>query len=270
MSSAKSNIEPYYDGAHDIFYYFRDKKSTGTFLKFMFLEAIEFSKKIEENGNQKPFPIQYNSKMYSYQMDYNYFIFVLGSWVAKKTGDKAKLKRVLRDFAITKYAINNSPNRETNEESCQEVGNITATKNRQILSIFLGETLTLFVNRNTAKDKKPWTQLEKNDITGINYYPVFNPSIYEHNGSYFDFKIITMRQHQMRFFVDDWKEFMEDNEHWFFQDSSEQVAFSSGVVKKYWSRLLQEDGVKKRFYFSVFDEDFFNDMGDILERNTKA
>lgn len=234
-------IKPYYDGAFDIFSFFRDRKSTGNFLKYLFEQSIEFSKLIEGNGNTKPFPIQYESERYTYQIDYQFMIYVLGKWVAKQTGDDAKLERVLRDFAITIHALNQP----------------TIKKNIRFLAIFLGETISIFTNRDRDKD------------TPIDYYPAFNQKILEFEDEYYDYKVVGINRHQMKYFVEDWEEYMKDNEDYFFQNIATQVAFGKYKVDAFWAKLKRDGTQKKRFYFGINDTDYLEGVDKIWERNSK-
>ncbi len=233
----------FYRGSMDMFSFFNTKENIGNFLKYMFENAIEFSKLIEENGNKKPFPIQYETTNFVYQIDYQFMIYVLGKWVAKQTENGAKLERVLRDYAITSHSLSA----------------ISYDKNRRLLAIFFGETISIFTNR------------DRNKLMNIDYYPQYNQSVLEFNGGYFDFKVVGINKHQMRYFLGkEWDAYMKENDDYFFQNIADQVAFGHKTCKAFWAKKRATNEQKQRFYFGISDTDYLDGVDEIWERNAKA
>lgn len=231
-----------YESAFDIISFFRNRESTRDFIKYLFEQSIEFSKLIEKHGNNKPFPIQYESIGFSYQIDYQFMIYVLAKWVALKTDDKAKLERVLRDFALTIHGLHQP----------------TTKKNIQFLGVFFGETISIFTNRDREKESP------------VDHYPSFNQKVIECDGEYFDYKVVGINRHQMKYFVDGWDEYMKENDGYFFQNTSKQAAYGKYKVSALWNKLKEENGQKKRFYFGINDSDYLEGVDKIWERNAKA
>jgi len=231
-----------YDSALDIYGFFNSKEIVGNFIEFLFERAIEFSKMIEENGNEKPYPINYEARAYQFQIDYNYFIYIIGEWVAKLTGDKAKILKVMHDYSLYSESI-------TNE---------LANNNRKGLAWFFSEVLAITSTRNKKDNSK--------FATKANSYPCFIQKVSSYNGSYFDLKIVGIVSSKIKYYTGhDDKEYI--NNKYLNSGTTKQVAFFSSQVEEFWANQY-EIGVLKNTYFMVDKIDFKGTSDALLDKNS--
>lgn len=238
-----SSSEPKYIDALDVYSFLRSKEDISSFLTYLFEQAIEFSKLIEEYGNTKPYPIQFNSSQHVYQIDYQFTIYVLGKWIAKRTNDSSKLEKVLRGYAITSHSLANT--------QCK--------KNMKLLALFFEDNIGIFRNHG------------ENETPKVKDFRQFNRKIVEHNEKYYEYKMLSVNRHQMKYFIgDEWKDYMLDNDEYFYQNGVEQVAFGNSHCIAFWNRQRAETGSKDKLYFKIIDTDYLEGVDAIWKRNAKA
>jgi len=233
-----------YNSSLDIYGFFHDRKMIGEFIDFMFEKASEFSKMIEDNGNEKPYPINYEARGYQFQIDYNYFIYIVGQWVAKLTGDSAKILKIMEDYSIYSESISNA----------------TWGKYRKGFAIFLSEVIEISTTRSKNTTGKYATK--------IDLFPVFNEKVVGFKNQYFGMKVIGITSTKLDYYSDD---FMKNNykEHKYFcSNGVTQEAFYSKPVAKFWDDLLADNKVLKNNYFMVDKEDFLGSSYALLEKNS--
>ncbi|MDF1879040.1 hypothetical protein JHD46_05225 [Sulfurimonas sp. SAG-AH-194-C20] len=205
----------------------------------MFDEAIVFSKMIEDDGSNKPFPIQLEARAHQYQMDYNYFIFIVGKWVAKWTDDKSKTLKVLQDYGIYEGVIRNE----------------VMEKNRVGFAFFLSETLELSI----ARDKRETSSY----VTNVDKYP-YNNQVNEYKNDYYDYRMAGISTYKFDYY----NENIYKNNKYFNSNQCTQIAFHAKVVEKFWELRRDKGEGLKRIYFMVEEDDFVMTSIVLLEKNS--
>jgi len=233
-----------YDSSLDIYSFFHNREVIGNFIEFMFEKAIEFSEMIEKNGNEKPYPINYEARGFQFQIDYNYFIYIVGQWVAKLSNEEAKILKVVHDYAIYSESLANKIN----------------DRNRKGFSLFLSEVLEIV----TTRDKKSNGKF----ATKVNDYKHQNEKVIEFNGDYFDMKIVGIVVKKLHFYSDTFEDKDYINHKYFSGKGVKQIAFYSAQVEHFWEGLAAKNGGKKNIYFMVDKEDFLNSSYFLLEKNS--
>ena len=233
-----------FESALDIYSFFRSKDLVGDFLRFFFNFSIEYSKKIEDAGDEKPFVIQYVKEGSQYQTDYQFFIYVVAKWVAKLTNDDGNIASVLREYAVTSLSLKDSLRK----------------RNRIGFSYFLGEVLMIVINRTKGK------KYTGTNSTNIDYLNTHMEKVVSYNGNYYDIKLIGINSKQVKYFMPEWEEYAEANKEYLFQNESVQVAFFRKAVSDFWLKK-ESEGIKKISMFNIFDTDINGDISKIEERN---
>lgn len=232
-----------YNSSLDIYGFFHDRKVIGEFIDFMFEKASEFSKMIEENGNEKPYPINHEARGYQFQIDYNYFIYVVGQWVAKLTNDDAKILKVVHDYGIYSESI---------------IDRISS-RNRKGFAFYLSEVLGITTTRNKQADGEYATK--------VNRYPIFIEKVVGFNDEYFDMKIVGIVSHKLEYYTN-FKENEYSENKYFCSDGVVQKAFHSKKVSMFWEELASSNQGKKNIYFMIDKEDFLGSSYALLEKNS--
>jgi len=89
-----------YEEPIDLFSAFRDKKSIKEFIEFMFNSSFEMSKMLESESEEVIFPIFFEESISMIQIDYVYFVYVLGRFYASKSGHERDVNKILYDYGL--------------------------------------------------------------------------------------------------------------------------------------------------------------------------
>jgi len=234
MSENATIIEPYYNTATDIGYYFRDAESISKFMEFFVEEAYVFSTIIKKNGNKIPYPIQYSDKGFTFQTEYQFLIHVLAKFVAKETDDPVKYKKVVKHFAILTTTIV-SPVFESN---------------RVFLMVILERMTEILSMKN-------WDALAGNRKNArlMTQFTLYNPAVIELNGSFTEMKIVSFNRHKLEDYIKDWKNILAKHSEFFMQENTKQVAYFSVVVERFWMKTEKE----KVIYFPISEDNLVAD-----------
>lgn len=234
MSDTETKIEPYYRTATDIGYYFRDAQSISKFMEFFVEEAYVFSTIIKKNGNKIPYPIQYSDKGYTFQTDYQFLIHVLAKFVAKETDEPVKYKKVVKHFAILNTNLS-SPVFESN---------------RVFLMVILERMTEILSMQN-------WDALagNKRNTRLLTQFTVFNPAVFELNGTFTEMKIVSFNRHKLDVFIKGWDDILTKYREFFAQENVKQVAYFASTVDKFWAKTGQE----RVNYFPIDEENLLMD-----------
>ncbi len=240
-----SKIKPYFHNHYDIVSLFREKENVTDFLTFFLDESVEISKKIKENGCKKPYPLIFNSKGFTISFDYQYYIYMLAEWVAKRTEEGADFKKVLNNFAIL--------------QSNSSAKSITKTKSnkKKFLSVFMTEFIGILTNRNKFLDGH---QNERKVY--IQTYPSWVETLIEHSGNIYAFNQVMIDKVQAEYYMDDYASRLRKMDEYISFNDIDQVAFGTKNCASY----LQARGLKKDYYFAITDEYIYRDE-DILKEN---
>lgn len=249
--------KPYYESATDIFFYFSNKEKTAAFFKFFYEEALAFSKKIDDAGRNKPYPVNFDDNSNQYQYDYHFFIYILAKWVGIQTGEVSKSMLVLKDYAITTYTLSK----------------ISSKMKRRFLSIFLGERLGVHnyyrMDLLKEQEKNGYEKygLDKYKSVYVSEYPSNSMKILQLEKEYFEVLNISVSGKGMRNYFEDYLAYMEENEGYFIGKNVKQSAFGFKDCISFWKKLKAKNGTLKRYYFPIVDNDFLGKFDEILERN---
>ncbi len=234
----------YYNSPLDVYSFFNSRDMVKGFIEHFFALSESFSGLIDNKGNQVPYPVQWYDSAGQWQVDYNYLMFVIGTWIGKWTKEEAHVLSFVRGYGVYRNSIPNT----------------IMNNNRRGLMVFLCETLNLFTTRNKKYDM------------GIDKYLQYNESVIEENDKYYSIKVVGLSRKRVRFFLSEDHEKSSryttnewENKECFNSDECVQVAFRSQESTKFWKSHSDE---KRRRMFSIEISDFLNTAQDLLQLNS--
>ena len=100
-----------YENPVDVFKVFSGDLAIKEFVEFMFNENYEMCKVLESECENVIYPMIYEENISSLQIDYSYFVYLVGKFFASKSGNKFDLNKILGDFALTSSNISSMENK---------------------------------------------------------------------------------------------------------------------------------------------------------------
>jgi hypothetical protein len=245
MSDKTSNREYFFDSYFDIASLLGRKENVTDFLDFLLNESLIISQKMKDNGSSKPYPLIYNQSAHSVSMDYQYYIYILAKWVAKKTKNNADFTKVCNAFAILQSNSSGSNRTKFN------------TDRKKFLSILMTEFVGILTNRNKFADG---TISEKKMYVGT--YPSWAITVIETEEDVYVFNQVTIDKSQAEYYLVGYEKRVADMGDFVMQDDVEQSAFGTKNTSSY----LKKNGLERRYYFTITNANLYNNE-DIIYLN---
>jgi len=241
MSSNKKKRKLTYRSHFDIASFFSEKEDVAYFLDYLLLQSLDISKRMEEIGSDKPYPLLYNNKAYSVSLDYQYFIYTLAKWIAKRTDNDEDFINVCNAFAILQ-----SNSREENRTKWK-------SDKKRFLSILMTEFIGILTNRDKHSDG---TSRERKMITRS--YPSWTESVVETEYGAYVMNQIIIDKEQASYYLKDY----ENKVRFVDKYDIEQSAFGTTGVAKY----LTKKGLNREYCFTITNANLYN-RDDLIQLN---
>jgi len=213
-----------YDISQDIMLFLRGKKLISKFLLFFFEQSIIVSKGIKAKNEDALLPVVFVEKIFSYEVDYQFFIFILGLFIEKKSKNSEHKMKFFKDYMILSSNISGSSNKNIKKN----------------LMHYLDNYHLLIQSGNYSRP--------------IKWFALFTPRVIEKEGTFYEFKSVTFNNASIKN-MPVIQKILEENDLWFKQEM-EQVVFGEKACTNYWDTAEQQ----KKLYCKVTDENMKTDL----------
>ena len=217
-----SSVLKKYEKPIDIYGAFRDKDDVSRFLYFLFSHTDLICDMMDlRDKSDVIYPIIYDKNVDALQIDYVYFVYVLGKYYAKLSEDDSAIAKVIDDFGLIS---------EQHDEGSYR-------RDMKMLVFFFEEYYAVFSNGNYRNQ--------------CQYFSSFKQKILTNGVVDIEYKALTFNKKYLEEYIDIDK-IMEDSVENIYQENVKQVAFGNKFVKDFWSK----NGNRKSVYLFLNQSDF--------------
>jgi len=191
----------------DILQLFRNKESIQEIVKYIFVELLDLSTKIEEGGDKIPYPILFHDRKLSIQIDYQLLIHYIAKFAQSKANNDIEVYiKIMHNFALLP----------------KNTKSIIHKNNRYILITYLEKNLMIINNSNYNIE--------------LQYFNCFVPKIIKHNDNYFTYRGVFFNKNMLSKYIK-YDSIMDKYAKYIRQLNVEEIAFGTYQVNKTWAKI---------------------------------